>query len=236
MLEIVILAKLYGGAFVNINLGQALMLEIKNTDFSEIIASGTDIAVSQLVEDSPLKEIPIFGTILKLCKAGLDVKNYLFAKNVYAFLYEPSKIPYDKRISFVESLENKGMLTKVGENVVLLIERVDDMDKANIIGKLFAKWIEGKTDQDTFFRLAHVVIRSYIADLKLLAKNSNNPALHQWLNPIQEEALYNLGLLSIKLVGTTQVSPIHGLSGEGTPRFKYYVSDLAMDLVALGFG
>lgn len=220
---------------MKMDLGQALMLGIKKTDFGEVIASGTDIAVNQLVDDSPLKEIPVLGTLLKLCKAGIDVKNYLFAKKVYSFLYELSKVPHEKRTSFVESLENEGTLTKVGENVILLIERVDDMDKASIIGKLFAKWVEGKTDQDTFFRLAHVVIRSYLPDLKLLAKNSNNPVLHQWLNPIREEALYNLGLLGVRLVGTTRVSPAHGLSEEGTPKHKYYVSDLAMDLVALGF-
>lgn len=215
-------------------LGQSLMSSLKQSNLSEALASFADITTSQSV-NSPLAEIPVFGTLLKFCRAGIDVRSYLFTKKVYSFLYELTEVPQDKRISFAESLENEEILSKVGENVILIIERVDDMDKASVIGRIFAKWIEGKTDQDTFFRLAHVVNRSHLADLKLLAENHRHSILHQWLNPIQLESLYNLGLLSVKLVGTTRVSLQHGISEKGEPKFHYYVSDLAHKLVFLGF-
>ncbi|NMB50652.1 MAG: hypothetical protein GX997_09455 [Bacteroidales bacterium] len=216
------------------DIGQSLMLSLKESNFGETLASGADIVVGQLI-DGPLKDIPVFGTLLKIANTGIDVKNLLFAKKVESFLYQLNDIPRDQRIKFVELLKKKGMYAKVGVNVVLLIERVDDMDKTAIIGRLFSRWIEGKIDQDTFFRLSHIVVRAYLPDLKSLAENHDNPILNQWLSDFQTESLYNLGLLSANLVSTTRVSLQHGLSEEGIPSLKYGVNALARTLIAMGF-
>lgn len=223
------------------DLGHSFVLSLDKSDFHESMVSGVDLVLDQIVKGGVLKEgvlkdIPIFGTLYKIAKAGSNVRDILFARKLAKFLYQLGDIPQETRCRFVKSIRDKSdQCQKVGEGVILLLERSDDMEKPKIIGKLFSNFVLSRIDLETFFRLAQIVDRSHLPDLKLLATKHNNPFLNQWLTPIQIETLYNLGLLSVKLIDTTRVSLLNGLREKGASDMEYQVNDLALLLVQMAF-
>jgi hypothetical protein len=62
------------------DLSNAFTETIKDTNLKEIIVDISEILADNLLEDGILKEIPIIGTILKLGKFTLNIKDHLFIK------------------------------------------------------------------------------------------------------------------------------------------------------------
>lgn len=85
------------------------------------------------------------------------------------FLQQLNSTTEEDRKSFVAGLKNSGQLERFGENVLLILSRVDDALKPRIIGRLVAAHISGKVKSYTkTMRLVAIVNRVYIEDLNYL--------------------------------------------------------------------
>ena len=165
-------------------------LEGLTTDFAEI-------ALDSVMEDGILKEIPVFGTIFKVAKLGVNVNDFLLYKKVFKFLFQIKDISLDKRQQFYENIkETEDYNKNVGEAVLLLLDKLDDMEKPAIIGKLFAETLNGNLDYKTFLRLSYIVERMFAPDIQELRKVKNG-------QPVELDTksnLYNLGLMSRQIL------------------------------------
>jgi len=93
---------------------------------------------------------------------------------------------------------------KVGENLILLLERHDHFDKSSLLGKVFAKYISGEIDYDFFLRIATSVDRLPINDLRRLPSYNERMAAYDGtsgesfvnvLNADTCQSLYTSGLV-----------------------------------------
>lgn len=167
---------------------------IISNELINITSELTEVGLDSLLEEGVLKDLPIVGTLVGLTKIGLTIKDKLFLKKIIHFLHQLKDISSEKRQAFVDKInEDNKYKTKVGETVILIIDKLNDYSKADYLGKLFTAAIAGKIDYDTFLKLANIIDKSYIPDL------NNLICLYQGkikeVDDTDKDILYNLGLL-----------------------------------------
>ena len=140
----------------------------------QIANVGSDIVelpLDSFLESGVLKEIPFFGTALKIYGIQKEIRNQLFLKKVAHFMFALSDIETARRKQFIDEINrSKENKRKFGEAIILLIERAEDMAKANILGRIIKAYIEDKLDYEKAMRLCKMVDRSYTHDLLYLSK------------------------------------------------------------------
>ncbi|MXV17729.1 hypothetical protein [Hufsiella ginkgonis] len=136
------------------NIEESLSLSIDKNTLLDIGTDWAEFGLDTLL-DGPLKDIPVFGTILNFGKTGLDISNYYFTKKVASFLFNLSKISRDKRRSFADDLKNsEGKKRKVAERLVIVLNKYDETQKAQLLANAFAAYIENKISHDDFVLLS----------------------------------------------------------------------------------
>ncbi len=79
-----------------------------------------------------------------------------------------SQTSAEKRAAFTAKLQEEGKTEEFGQNILLLLSRLDDMAKPGIVGRILAAHIKGNINYDEAMRLAAIVDRCYLGDLKYL--------------------------------------------------------------------
>ncbi len=171
-----------------IDIFKSVKSEALNELTPEILETGFDL----LIESEVLKDIPVFGIGFKSFSLYNKITESFFTKKLLRFLFELKDIPQSKREEFITELESKNETKKAGEKLLITLNRLNDDDKASIIGKLLKKTILGKITFNDFKRLTHIIDNTYLEDLELLKDN-------EYLRNINDDIktnLHQIGLLN----------------------------------------
>jgi len=160
-----------------------------------ILETTAELTVDNILESEELKQIPVFGTLVKMVKLGSSIRDRLFARKLLTFLHEVASIPFEKRVQFVNRLSSKGNKQRTGEAILLLLERLDDMTKPEIVGKIVCSAILGEIDDETSLKLSAMVDRSYITDLISLPSSETGKGIDTDV----AESLASVGLLERRI-------------------------------------
>ena len=154
------------------NIIDSKMIESMKLNFEKKTINVTEDGIFSIVGDKLLKEIPI----LKYLCIGKNliniIKEYFFVKKIVDFLNEISTISVEERKIFFEKMQKDQ--ESFGENVLLIIDRIDSIEKSLIIAKLFKALVEDEIEIDLFYRFCNVVEKVYIEDIKFLVSNIND--------------------------------------------------------------
>jgi hypothetical protein len=119
-----------------------------------------------LLKDYPiLKDIPVLNIVHSLAQGYGSIRDHLFYKKVERFLHNLGAITENEKNNFRNEMNDEKFKSKVGENLLLIIEKLDDMDKPKIISKFFTEYIRLHITYDEFRRLCQVVINCPINTL-----------------------------------------------------------------------
>jgi hypothetical protein len=177
------------------NTNDTLDSSLISDELINITSELTEVGIDSFFQEGILKDVPIIGTLVSLTKIGANIKDKLFLKKMLRFLYQLKEISSEKRKIFIEKINNeKKFKTKVGETLILLINKVNDYTKADFLGMLFAAAVQGDIDYKIFLKLANIVDQSHLPDLDNLLpiyQGNNNE-----VEDVDKDILYNLGLLA----------------------------------------
>jgi len=139
----------------------------------QIIEGGSELlefAIDQILEDGLLKDFPLVGTAIKLATVGKSIRDRLFLAKLQRFLVALPKIDPTKREKFQKQVQDdKEFRNRVGETLLLVIERLDSLEKPEMLAKAFAYFVRGKISESDFRRLASAIDLAFVDDLKFLA-------------------------------------------------------------------
>src|SRR3954468_14058329 len=99
---------------------------IKSKEIAEITKDFTEVAIDQMLEDGILKDIPFIGTIYNIYNLSQNVSNAFFTKKISKFFLEFNEIPETERIEFIAKIESEKETQKVGEKILIILNRFDD--------------------------------------------------------------------------------------------------------------
>ncbi|AZN39925.1 hypothetical protein [Paenibacillus albus] len=141
-----------------------------------------------------LKDLPIIGNLFSIITTSQNIKDWFFAKKIYRFLAELDKVELKHRNKFIDELDNAGkrQRQKVGEELIIILDRLDHLEKADYLGRLFKAYIQHEINYQDFSLMSSMIERIYKNDLISLVNNE--------IKKEQEQRLYSLGLYSSRVV------------------------------------
>lgn len=155
-----------------------------------LLSAGQDAAAS----------IPVIAPLVQALRVVGNISNYIFTKKVLRFLMALRDVDEEARKAFVGDLHaSADERQRVGETLMLLLERLDDVSKADVAGRFFKEYVSRRIDLDTFRRLGGALDRVATYHFKWLRAlyADSHPADSVPPEALQEFA--NAGLVSIYL-------------------------------------
>ena len=136
----------------------------------DLLEGGLDDFIVGITKSDTLREIPVLKTIVAALKAGMSYNDKILVKKMASFLYELRDSSPEERRKMISDLENVGYSNKVGEKLLLILDKADDMKKPKLLGIVFKKYLEGKIDIETLLRISNGVTKIDIIDLEELKR------------------------------------------------------------------
>ena len=174
-------------------LSKSLKETIINSDLSEVGIDFSEVLIDSVLKEGVLKDLPIIGSLTKIWKAGVTVRDTLFLKKLLLFLNESSKLTEKQRESIIVNLEDENYYSNVGGKLISVIDRLEDNEKAIILGKAFKEFGKGNITKDEFWNISFVIDKLPLKQI-LSLKDWNRNFLHN-LNPLYSNLYISAGVL-----------------------------------------
>jgi len=201
------------------NVALAILKGAYNPETKDLIVDLGQLEIgtlAALLGEDVLKEIPVIKGVVACFKIPLAIRDQLFLRKVAGFLAACPRFTEAEKEAFLkENLSDDRKAQKLGDSLVLILDRLDDMEKPEIIARMFAAFVRGKISFDVFRRLATAIDLGSVVDLREFVKIEPAPTTGQRvsLNPQTQLLRTNLvrtGLVS--LPSFSQTVPILGVS------------------------
>lgn len=212
---------------------------VKSEAIKDLAPELLETSLDMISKSEIVKDIPIFGIGFKTYSLYQNITESFFVKKILRFLFELKGIPSKEREEFIKKLESKKESNKAGEKILIVLNKLNDIEKAEIVGKLFKNTIRGKLTFEDFNRLIHIIDNTYIEDLKSLKNNLN-------LNYIDFSIKSNLHVLGLldqsisdlekqhKALKRIKISKTDSLQLP-KPKFEYRLNNYCKLLIKFGF-
>ena len=166
-----------------------------NNKFLEVSLEGAEVIADSLIDSEIIKSIPVVGTALKVISGSLDLRDKIFLSKVQRFIQEIESISNDERLKFNQSVaSDKKSMASVGEAVLLVLDKLSDLKKAELLGFYFSCFLSGLLDQYQFRRVASAIDTAFIDDIEKFLESGTDELLSQ---KQFMEALFNSGMTVI---------------------------------------
>lgn len=195
---------------------------LKN-DGLELALEIGEFSLDQFLDDSLIKDIPFFSIFYKSYKTAINVREALFAMKVYKFLKDFNAIKIEQKISFIDKIDyNKRERNKIGQTLLMVIDRLDDYDKTQILANLFAAYLEGNVKNVELIYLCNIVQNAYLEHLNFFLRASN---IKEDLSNDVQSSLSAIGLMIPFVANHTYIYSEVELS-EDRNSIAYHVSEI----------
>lgn len=181
------------------DLGLSMIETLRSSELSNITQDMVEVALDAVIQDGILKDIPVISTITGITKTVISVRDKLLIRKIASFLSKLQDITDTEREKFIGDIEcDPNYQRKVGENLLMLLERLDDLDKPALIAKLFKAYLRNDISYHQFLKFASVIDRMLVQDLK----NFLDAFLENTGADLYAEFLYPFGLSQIEFDDT----------------------------------
>jgi hypothetical protein len=170
---------------------------VANSEAVDAAVDLAEIGLDEFLDDGLLKDVPVLGTVIKLCKTGSGISGYLFTRKLFRFLKHFNEISEEQRREFAAKLdEDPKEKRKVQDHLLLVIERLDDIDKADLVAATFQGYLLGQANLAELRALLSAIDRCFISDLKHLVA-ADRPARYPADAAVRLSAC---GLLELRVI------------------------------------
>lgn len=174
-----------------------LVPSFKESLFSNTIDAGIDIVevgIDQIIENDALKEVPIVGTIVKLGKTAIAIRDRHFLKKTFIFIQQINNGSISKKVLDKHKIElelNSNKMKKELEYIIILIDRHIEYKKTVILANFYKCYIDKKIDWRDFKVLAEILDAISLYDIDTL-KDINSKKFYKETDKVNKLALMRL--------------------------------------------
>ena len=113
------------------------------------------------------KDVPYVGSLIKLGKVFINIKDWWFTKKLAKFLTASEGIDEETKNRFYSSLSQEDY-KRISAYLIHLLSTAEEEDKATIMGSIYKARLMNRIDNDEMLRLCSIVTRAFLPDLKRL--------------------------------------------------------------------
>lgn len=159
--------------------------------------------------------IPVIGAwVSATVGSGLSFSDVSLFRKIYAYIYEIKETTQEQRIKFFDEIEAR-VNDASGHVICDMINRLDNIYKAEVLANLTKAKINGEISIDEFFRLSAIVEKIPYTDFQYLPRFENAGYDDNGITDI----LYSSGALIIKTLDEDRNG--YTLSSSGRKLLKY---------------
>lgn len=152
------------------NIGAAIVKGACNPEAKDLAVDLGEFGLGELLDESVLQEIPIIKSIIACRKTWTAIHDQLFLRKVAGFFATCRPLTDAEKEAFVrEHLNDSKKAKNLYAAIVLILDKLDDLEKPAMLAKVFAAFVRGKITHESFRRLASAIDIGFIEDLKVLA-------------------------------------------------------------------
>ena len=211
-------------------LGAALAKSAWKAGLSDLVANAGDLGIDQLLDPGVLKDLPIIEWFAKVRSVTRTLRDAILLKKILRFLEGAASATEKRREAFRQRMEKESDETiRIGELILLHIDRHEHYDKSFYAGLVFAAFVESRIDRETFDRLMTAIDRLDAGELKRL------PELYSSLADLPEDVGQVLQLAGLVRVYFTvhDLKVASGPQPAGSGRFNYSRNELGQTLASI---
>ncbi len=150
------------------SLGASLIDTLRHSSAIDVVADFGEIGVDAITT-GPLREVPIIGSLLGVWRAGVQVRDMVFVRKLCRFLQGLESVDPKDRERFADNLERDPKLrSRIGENLLLVLDRLDDMEKPELLARAFSLMMRGEIPYSQLSEFALAIDRCLVSDLVYL--------------------------------------------------------------------
>lgn len=149
-------------------IGSEVMDLVPASPIKDVVCDFGEIALDATLDPSVMRDMPVIGTLVRVGGTVLTIRERIFIKKISRFLHSLEKVSNAERTRFIEKLNLDGMKIKVGEKIIMLLDRQEDIEKAALIGEAFSLYVAGKITLEKFESLSHAITLCQFGHLKFL--------------------------------------------------------------------
>jgi len=211
------------------NAGDALSSTLRIPLLPDAVAKHLGACRKGLADSVALKEIPVFKW-LAIADTGLrSYRDHLLVQKLLRFFHELREIPEPEREAFSTRLDtDHAERERIGEQLFLLLDRHDDMEKPSLLGLAWREYLRGKVTLDQFERLARAIDRVHLPHLAHIGDLDMGFGRFRG-----EEAAALTDLLQAGVIYPASVTGQLADELESRPSDAYHRTDIAHVLLAL---
>jgi hypothetical protein len=176
----------------------------KNSEYFELVADLGDVALDTLTDSEVIESVPFLGLGYKAAKAVGSIPDRLFIKKLTKFIEQIESVSDSEKRVLLHSFEKDGNRDRIGTTLMLVLNNLTELIKAEILARIFIKYLRDDITVDDFFRLSHATDKCYVNDLSRLASYANKSTS----NPTVAWGLVSAGLaenMGIDIANSTNV-------------------------------
>jgi hypothetical protein len=146
--------------------GWSLIETLRSSELSEIIEDIGELGLDQALQDGILRDVPIVKWVLGIGKTAVAVRDYFLIRKIFRFFRSLSEVEPEERLKILGKIESdEEYQRRVGEIIVMLLDRYDHLDKAYLMAKVFCAYGREQISLDEFLRISTSIDRAFIIDL-----------------------------------------------------------------------
>ncbi|SRR6266498_1213947 len=192
----------------NDELGISILKGACNSEATDLAMELGEIGMNALLDDCILKEIPVLKSIIACRKTWEAIHDQLFLRKVAGFLTACPKFTDAEKDTFArDHLSDRKKTSRLGDALVLILDKLDDLEKPELLAKAFTALVRGRISLENFRRLGAAIDIGFIEDLRALANETRR------LREVTELHLPNLvrtGLAEINVRVDTSHAKVDG--------------------------
>ncbi len=133
----------------------------------EAALENVEAIIDAATQDEVIKNIPFVGTAAKLLKAAGAFRDRMFAAKLSRFFQHLGEVTPEAREKITQKMAaSPDEAMKVGQTVLLVVEKITAFDKAQILAYVFIAYTQGHIGAKDFLRLCDAIDQAFIYDLK----------------------------------------------------------------------
>ncbi|MFN4360371.1 MAG: hypothetical protein ACK4F4_06560 [Hylemonella sp.] len=190
---------------------QMLASPAKDRPVLDAAMSTSETVIDVLMKDEVVAAIPVFGIALKTVKALDSIRDQMFAAKLHQFIVQAEIMSKEDRLATAQKLMADEEGRKTAETLLMVLDRITDLDKPALLGVLFIHFGAGRLTTSEFRRLATAIDAAFSDDL---ATFLNEPAITL---DSDRMASHRESLLS---AGLTRALPVNDLYNLGLVNYR----------------
>ncbi|MGA3181308.1 MAG: hypothetical protein ABSF38_13280 [Verrucomicrobiota bacterium] len=154
------------------DVGKIIVEAACSPDSKDLAAKLIDLDLDILTNTGVLIEMPYLKTFMAVFKTYATIRDRLFLQKVGRFILGCPRFTEAEREEFARNhLNDPKEAKRLSDTVVLILDKLDDLEKPYMVAKVFAALVERKIDLETFRRLLSAIDIGFLEDLEALSQD-----------------------------------------------------------------